>query len=134
MNATKSRKPRCTKPIPAPTVKLLSWDWNTGTGRASINEVEYSLTRLADDHGKTVGARLSRPSEDAARVLGCPEKIIDVDFTAPHGWQCDCECAVYDPQRGPCKHVQGLRQLGPQIRETEALAYAELMAPGWHRC
>jgi len=121
MATTLPRKPRCTKPIPTPTVELLSWDGETGTGYLSINGTAYSMTRLKDN-GRTVGCRLAKAEADGFF------KLIDVDFTAAHGWQCDCECAVYDQQRGPCKHCQALRLVGPQIRAAEDAAYAEQWA------
>jgi len=131
MAATTTRKPRTTKPVPAPTVELLSWSWSEGAGRVRINDTEYNLARLTDDSSRTIGARLARSTEDKE---GNPTvKTVDVDFTAAHGWQCDCECATYDPQRGPCKHVQGLRLIGQLIRERDAAEYAEIMAPSEFR-
>jgi len=115
MATTTPRKPRTTKPVPAPTVELLCWSEGAGTVR--INGTEYTLTRLTDN-GRTVGARLVKADG----------KIIDVDFTAAHGWQCDCECAVYDPQRGPCKHCQALRLVKPQIRAAEDAADVETLS------
>jgi len=119
MAATATRKPRTTKPVPAPTVELLSWNWEEGTGRLSINGAEYTLTRLKDNR-RTIGARLVKAGEVA--------KIIDVDFTAARGWQCDCECATYDPQRGPCKHCQAMKLVGPLIRAAEDAADVEILS------
>jgi len=114
--ATTTRKPRTTKPVPAPTVELLAW--SDGTGTVRINGTEYTLTRLTDN-GRTIGARLARTVTEKD---GTAEKIIDVDFTAANGWQCDCECAVYDSQRGPCKHCQALRLVKPAIKAAEDAA------------
>jgi hypothetical protein len=106
-------------------VELLAWSEEDGTGAVTINGTAYHLERLTDRQGRTIGCRLSRPSEDAARVLGCPVKIIDVDFTVSP-WACDCEQATYNPERGPCKHCQALKSVGQLIRERAEAEYLAL--------
>jgi len=94
-------------------VELQAWCSETGLGVVVINGVSYALGRLTDEAGRTIGAQLARPTEDAE---GNPTvKTVDVDFTPSWGWQCDCECATYNPERGPCKHCQALRIIGQQL-------------------
>src|SRR5262245_52820019 len=101
--APRRRKP----PAPVnPDALLLFYNRATGRGAILIARTESTPDRLGD-HGRTVGLRLTRPAE------GQPDaKVIDVDFTDPHGWRCDCEDATYRPDRpGGCKHLVSVRRV-----------------------
>ncbi len=62
----------------------------------------YTVQRLRDADGGTVGFRLTRL---AWYIVD--RKVYDIDVTPGYGWQCDCPDAQYRSQE--CKHVRSLR-------------------------
>ncbi len=62
----------------------------------------YTVLRLSDRDGCTVGFRLTRL---AAYIVD--RKLYDIDVTPGYGWQCDCPDAQF--QNRECKHVRSLR-------------------------
>ncbi|MHB1426564.1 MAG: hypothetical protein ACYC3I_25670 [Gemmataceae bacterium] len=62
----------------------------------------YTVQRLTDPDGATVGFRLTRLT---AYIVD--RKVYDIDVTLGYGWQCDCPDAQY--QNRECKHVRSLR-------------------------
>jgi hypothetical protein len=62
----------------------------------------YTVQRLADSDGRTVGFRLTRLA-----WLIADRKLYDIDTTAAFGWQCDCPDAQF--RNRECKHVHALR-------------------------
>ncbi len=62
----------------------------------------YTVQRLADADGRTVGFRLTRL---AWYIVD--RKLYDIDVTPGFGWRCDCPDAQYRSHE--CKHVRSLR-------------------------
>jgi hypothetical protein len=62
----------------------------------------YTVLRLADEDGRTVGFRLTRL---AAFIVD--RKVYDIDITLGYSWPCDCPDAQF--QNRECKHVHALR-------------------------
>ncbi len=109
--ATKTRKPArethgtcrlvpaCNLPLPAAL--------DAGEALLSIipergEPTSYTVLRLSDPDGQTVGFRLTRL---AAFIVD--RKVYDIDVTPGYGWQCDCPDAQF--QNRECKHVRSLR-------------------------
>jgi hypothetical protein len=68
------------------------------TGRPT----NYTVLRLADHDGRTVGFRLTKLTPYIV-----DRKIYDIDVTPGYGWQCDCPDAQF--QGRECKHCHALR-------------------------
>jgi len=62
----------------------------------------YTVLRLADGDGHTVGFRMTKLTP---YILD--RKEYDIDVTPGYGWQCDCPDAQF--QNRECKHVHALR-------------------------
>jgi hypothetical protein len=62
----------------------------------------YTVERLTDGDGQTVGFRVTRLTQFIA-----DRKVYDIDVTPGYGWQCDCPDAQF--QNRECKHVHALR-------------------------
>jgi hypothetical protein len=62
----------------------------------------YTVQRLADGDGRTVGFRVTRLTQFIV-----DRKVYDIDVTPGYGWQCDCPDAEF--QSRECKHVRALR-------------------------
>ncbi len=82
----------------------------------------YTVQRLADSDGRTIGFRLTRL---AWYIVD--RKLYEIDVTPGYGWQCDCPDAQYRSRE--CKHVRSLRaalaQAGidvPQPQRQESAA------------
>jgi hypothetical protein len=62
----------------------------------------YTVLRLADKNGPTLGFRLTRLADYLV-----DRKVYDVDISQPWGWTCDCPDAQFRSRE--CKHVRALR-------------------------
>jgi hypothetical protein len=62
----------------------------------------YTVLRLADKSGRTLGYRLTLLAD-----FIMDRKIYDVDISQPWGWTCDCPDAQFRSRE--CKHVRALR-------------------------
>src|SRR5262245_1761931 len=89
------RKPRVLRPAVV-TLDGLSYDAADGNGTVSFNGKMYYLEAVKDGR-RTTGL--------AFGPLDGTDTVHHLDFTAPHGWQCDCPDATYNSGRpGGCKH------------------------------
>jgi hypothetical protein len=114
MTTTKASKPR--KParethgtcwlIPACNLPL-SEALDAGEAMLTIipergEPTSYTVLRLADEGGRTLGFRLTRL---AAYIVD--RKLYDIDVTGGYGWCCDCADAQFRGN-GTCKHTRSL--------------------------
>jgi hypothetical protein len=91
--------PACNLPLPAAL--------DAGEAMLSIlpevgEPTSYTVLRLSDPDGRTVGFRLTRL---AAFIVD--RRLYDIDVTPGYGWQCDCPDAQF--RSWECKHVHALR-------------------------
>jgi hypothetical protein len=70
--------------------------------RPDLPVSSYTVQRLADKEGRTLGFRLTRLAEYII-----DRKVYDIDITQAWGWTCDCPDAMF--QGRACKHSRSLR-------------------------
>jgi hypothetical protein len=70
--------------------------------RSDLPVSSYTVLRLQDKAGRTLGFRLTRLAEYIV-----DKKVYDVDVTSSYGWTCDCPDAQF--QSRPCKHCRALK-------------------------
>jgi hypothetical protein len=70
--------------------------------RSDLPVSSYTVQRLADKEGRTLGFRLTRLAEYII-----DRKVYDIDVTTSYGWLCDCPDAQF--QGRECKHCRSLR-------------------------
>jgi hypothetical protein len=70
--------------------------------RSDLPVSSYTVQRLADKEGRTLGFRLTRLAEYIV-----DSKIYDIDVATSYGWLCDCPDAQF--QNRECKHCRSLR-------------------------
>jgi hypothetical protein len=67
--------------------------------RKDVPATSYTVKRLADDEGRTLGFRLTRLAEYIV-----DRKVYDIDVTTSYGWLCDCPDAQF--QNRECRHCR----------------------------